>query len=90
MVRGEDELYLKFCLQTAELDSDPPETIVRMKEKFKMYDVFISHASEDKKDIARPIFDACETLGITAFLDEEQISWGDSLTEILKSCSREK
>jgi len=48
-----------------------------------MYDVFISHASEDKEDIARPIYDACESLGITAFLDEKEIDWGDSLTEVL-------
>ncbi|WP_166804999.1 TIR domain-containing anti-phage reverse transcriptase [Nitrosococcus wardiae] len=83
MVRGEDELYLKLCLQTAELDKAPPELIKRMKEQYKMYDVFISHASEDKIDIVRPIYDACKSLGISAFLDEEEIDWGDSLTEVL-------
>lgn len=48
-----------------------------------MYDVFISHASEDKDDIARPIYEACKSRGIVAFLDEEEIQWGDSLTEVL-------
>ncbi len=83
MVRGEDEIYLRFCLQAAELDTTPPENIRLMKEKYKMYDVFISHASEDKVSIVRPIYEACEELGISAFLDEEQIEWGDSLTEVL-------
>ena len=83
MVRGEDEVYLKFCLQAAELDADPPDIIREMKEKYKMYDVFISHASEDKDDIARPIYEACRSRGIVAFLDEEEIQWGDSLTEVL-------
>ncbi len=83
MVKGEDELYLKLCLQAAELDNNPPEIIKKMKDKFKMYDVFISHASEDKNAIARPIYEACQLNGLSAFLDEEEIGWGDSLTEIL-------
>jgi len=83
MVKGEDEVYLKLCLHAAELDTDPPETIKTMKEKYKMYDVFISHASEDKNSIARPIYDECQSKGLVAFLDEEEVSWGDSLTEIL-------
>ncbi len=44
------------------------------------YDVFISHASEDKEEIARPIFAACAQLGIKAFLDEAHIGWGQSFT----------
>ena len=46
-----------------------------------IYDVFISHASEDKETIARPIFEACEKLGLKAFLDEAHIAWGASFTE---------
>lgn len=83
MVRGEDELYFQLCLQAADLDNDPPELIRKMKGKYKMYDVFISHASEDKLEIVRPIFDECEALGILAFLDEKEIAWGYSLTEVL-------
>jgi len=83
MVKGEDELYLALCLRAAELDHDPPEIIQKMKDKYKMFDVFISHAGEDKDRIARPIYEACKSIGISAFLDEEEIGWGDSLTEIL-------
>ncbi len=83
MVRGEDALYSKFCLQAADLDTAPPEAIKKVKEVYQMYDVFISHASEDKFNVARPIYDKCVSLGISVFLDEEEISWGDSLTEIL-------
>lgn len=83
MVKGEDELYLKLCLRAAELDTNPPEIIQRMKKKYKMFDVFISHASEDKDDIVRPIHEACTSKGLSVFLDEEEINWGDSLIEVL-------
>ncbi len=83
MVKGEDELYLKLCMKAATLDSNPPGLIQRMKEKYKMYDVFISHASEDKSEIVRPIFDACKARNLSVFLDEKELGWGDSLTEVL-------
>lgn len=83
MVRGEDELYSKLCLEAADLDPEPPTTIQAMKQKYKQFDVFISHASEDKDNIARPIYNACVKQGLSPFLDEKEISWGDSLTEIL-------
>jgi Mor family transcriptional regulator len=83
MVKGEDEVYLKLCFRASELDNNPPKIISEMKRKYKMHDVFISHASEDKKGIVRPIFDACEEIGVSAFLDEEEIAWDDSLTEKL-------
>ena len=43
--------------------------------------IFISHASEDKDAIARPIFEACAKLGMKAFLDEAHIGWGQSFTQ---------
>jgi hypothetical protein len=45
------------------------------------YDIFISHASEDRVAIARPIFEACERLGLKTFLDEEHIAWGETFTK---------
>ncbi len=45
------------------------------------YEIFISHASEDKAAIARPIYEACERYGLKAFLDEEHIAWGQSFTK---------
>ena len=43
------------------------------------WDVFISHASEDKDSVARPLRDALTRLGITVWLDEAQMRIGDSL-----------
>ncbi|WP_419615846.1 reverse transcriptase domain-containing protein, partial [Thiolapillus sp.] len=83
MVKEEDALYLKLCLQAAELDNDPPERIQNMKKKYKMYDVFISHASEDKSDIVLPIYEACKSKNLNVFYDDEELEWGDSLTEVL-------
>ncbi len=43
------------------------------------WDVFISHASEDKDSVARPLRDALARLGITVWLDEAQMQIGHSL-----------
>lgn len=43
------------------------------------YDVFISHASEDKDSFVRPFAEKLTTAGITPFYDEISLTWGDSL-----------
>lgn len=43
------------------------------------WDVFISHASEDKPTVARPLRDALTALGVTVWLDEAQMRIGHSL-----------
>lgn len=43
------------------------------------WDVFVSHASEDKETIARPLASALEALGVTVWLDEVRLTIGDSL-----------
>lgn len=43
------------------------------------WDVFISHASEDKEAVARPLRNALARRGITVWLDEAQMKVGDSL-----------
>lgn len=43
------------------------------------WDVFISHATEDKDTIARPLRDALTKLGVTVWLDEAQMRIGHSL-----------
>lgn len=43
------------------------------------YDVFISHASEDKDDVARPLATRLESLGLRVWFDECQLTIGDSL-----------
>jgi hypothetical protein len=43
------------------------------------WDVFISHASEDKAAVARPLRDALTKLGVAVWLDEAQMRIGHSL-----------
>lgn len=43
------------------------------------WDVFISHASEDKAAVARPLRSALTQLGLTVWLDEAELQIGDSL-----------
>jgi len=42
-------------------------------------DVFISHASEDKLDIARPLAEALKLRGLSVWFDEYELTLGDSL-----------
>ena len=44
-----------------------------------IYDIFISHASEDKDAIARPLYNALVEKGISVWFDEAVIKLGDSL-----------
>ena len=53
------------------------------------YDVFISHASEDKDAIARPLADALRAQGHTVFFDEYELNVGDSLRRELDRGLRE-
>lgn len=45
----------------------------------KKYDVFISHATEDKEDFVRPLSDALTNLGYRVWYDEFTILVGDGL-----------
>lgn len=82
MVRGgDDPLFLNLCSKVLALDPNPSRFIRQMVFGADDYDVFISHASEDKDEIARPIFEACAKLGLKAFLDEAHIGWGQSFTQ---------
>jgi hypothetical protein len=47
----------------------------------KKWDVFISHASEDKITVARPLTDALKKTGVRVWLDEHELKIGDSLSE---------
>ena len=42
-------------------------------------DIFISHASEDKEEVARPLANLLRELGISVWLDEYELTLGDSL-----------
>ena len=46
----------------------------------RQFDVFLSHASEDKPKV-RKLKVRLEELGVKVFFDEDSIAWGDSLVE---------
>jgi retron-type reverse transcriptase len=82
MVRGpEDPVFLNLCAKLIKLDANPSRFIRQMVFGADDFDVFISHASEDKDEVARPVFEACAKLGLKAFLDEAHIGWGQSFTQ---------
>ena len=45
-----------------------------------LYDAFISHASEDKEEVARPVAEALRGLGYRVWYDEFELRPGDSLS----------
>ncbi len=44
-------------------------------------DIFLCHASEDKKDIIEPLFDRLEKDGVSCWYDNREIAVGDSLSD---------
>jgi hypothetical protein len=57
--------------------SDVPPTA--SVEEVHDYDVFISHATEDKEDVVRPLASALRARGLTVWYDEFELRIGDSL-----------
>lgn len=45
------------------------------------YDVFISHANKDKKDLIEELYQSLQKLGISIFYDKESLEWGDNWKE---------
>jgi serine/threonine protein kinase len=43
------------------------------------YDIFISHASEDKEEVARPLAEHLKSCGLRVWLDASELTLGDSL-----------
>lgn len=49
----------------------------------EQYDFFISHASEDKDSVVRPLVNALHQKGVTVWYDEFSLKVGDSLRETI-------
>lgn len=45
------------------------------------WDLFVSHASEDKNDIVKPLVQELESYGLKVWYDEFELKIGDSLSE---------
>ncbi len=52
-------------------------------------DVFLCHASEDKHSIVRSLHEGLTKSGITCWLDEAEVRWGDSIVEKVQEGLRE-
>jgi hypothetical protein len=51
------------------------------KQPEQAWDVFVSHASEDKQAIARPLADALKDAGLKVWFDDFSLTLGDSLRQ---------
>lgn len=49
------------------------------------WDVFISHASEDKDDIARPLAEALQARGVSVWFDELNVAWGQPIHRAIET-----
>ena len=56
-----------------------PSSRRRARSSRRRYDLFLSHASEDKRAIARPLYKALKKAGMSVWFDEETLTIGDNL-----------
>ncbi|MCZ0964435.1 TIR domain-containing anti-phage reverse transcriptase [Paracoccus benzoatiresistens] len=79
-VRGKDDSVLaKLCKMAVVSGMAGPEWVLRSADMVREFDVFLSHASEDKPKI-RKLKNKLDSLGVSVFFDEASIAWGDSIT----------
>jgi hypothetical protein len=57
------------------------DAVADTTKKLDTYDIFISHASEDKDMVARPLAEALQKTGLNVWYDELVLKIGDSLRE---------
>lgn len=65
--------------------ADNVASLVEHPEHVELLDVFISHASEDKDAVARPLAEALDARGLKVWYDEFQLKVGDSLRHSIDS-----
>jgi len=58
---------------------DLPPDVILSHSPSREYDVFISHASEDKDSVVRPLAHALSNAGLSVWYDEFELRIGDSL-----------
>lgn len=58
----------------------PSPTAANSSAAKQKFDVFLSHASEDKDTIARPLYDALQAEDVAVWFDEAVLKMGDSLS----------
>ncbi|CAH0340813.1 TIR domain-containing anti-phage reverse transcriptase [Rhizobium sp. CECT 9324] len=80
-IRGNDDpVVAKLCKQAILAGLNGAEWIRRYADMVREFDIFLSHASEDKEKV-RKLKDKLEGKDVRVFFDESSISWGDSIVE---------
>ena len=77
----EGEVELDTLMQNNSKIQVEAKTIKKSKNTLAQYDVFISHASEDKDVFVRSLAQALHSLGLRVWYDEFTLKLGDSLRE---------
>lgn len=83
-VRITPEAYTAFAARrrVQEPAAPPPASPTSPEQADEEYrDVFLSHASEDKDAIARPLYERLTALGYTVWYDQAELTLGDSLSQ---------
>lgn len=81
MIRGKNDAILSnLANKLDETDIELPKFLKEVLQMINEFDIFIGHASEDKIEIAEPIYKELTSKGLKAFIDSEEIKWGESLT----------
>ena len=70
----QDEIKQTSLIQTSYKDKSINQSLLNDE-----YDLFISHASEDKDEFVRPLAETLENLGVRVWYDEFTLKVGDSL-----------
>ncbi|SHL77103.1 TIR domain-containing protein [Hymenobacter psychrotolerans] len=65
--------------QLVEASYTPNDSFISLNDEVKQYDLFISHASEDKEEFVRPLAEKLTASGIEVWYDEYSMRIGDSL-----------
>ena len=82
-VKGlDDPVVIRLVQRYASARPDVPKWMKDTLMLSKEFDLFFSHASEDKPRV-RPLVDALKAADIKVFYDEMNIMYGDSLSEVI-------
>ena len=78
---AEDQQFLLEWIDSAKQGLPPPQTVrpIPVAPSDSAWDVFISHASEDKESFAQPLALALQAQGVKVWFDAFTLTLGDSL-----------
>ena len=66
-------------MQKVIMENTKSDVVASSNEESPEYDVFISHAWEDKEDFVEEFVQELESLGVKVWYDKNCIKWGDSM-----------